>query len=137
MTIYMYPFRDVNLTIFNEAYTPVNDGCDTCSCAGGFVSSELQGDPPMTGLVYYFEPCNDCIGQELCPGCLSPLSLSFDLSAFDYSDALGNMPFEGFTCLVCGWVYDPSRHDDQGYEPDYDDGDYDYPALDASDYFSF
>jgi len=44
------------------------------------------------------------------------------------------MPFEGFTCLCCGWSYDPDRRYDN--EPnDYDGGDYDYPALGASDYF--
>lgn len=123
-------------------------GCLTCSKAGGFVTGEMQGDPPMTGYVEFFEPCDDCICNALCPGCMRPLELSFDLSAFsstdngapevytddhgneytipyiasgartfDYDDALSYMPFDGFTCLVCGWQYDPARHYDN-------DGDY-------------
>jgi hypothetical protein len=108
----------------------------------------------MDGMVNTFDVCNDCIGDEKCPGCMQPLSLSFDLSAFesktiwiaydnpyyatnlgylfrtfDYEDALGAMPFEGFVCSCCGWSYDPDRHYEN--EPDYDDGDYDYYALDA------
>lgn len=146
----------VDFTEFNKVYALISDGCDHCHSAGGFVSSELQGDPPMTGLVYFFEPCDSCIGQELCPGCLSPLSLSFDLSAFEsvttlhqsqyypdtvwadttfsYEAALGNLPCEGFTCLVCGWQYDPSRYDDQGYDYDIDyDDDPDQQVWDYLD----
>jgi hypothetical protein len=158
LTLSLLPLAD--FTIFNETYTPSTDGCYTCNASGGFVGSEYQGDPPMDGMVNTFDVCNECIGDEKCPGCMQPLALSFDLSAFesktewiaydnpyyatnlgyllrtfDYEDALEAMPFEGFVCSCCGWSYDPDRHYDN--EPDYDDGDYDYPALDASDMFPF
>lgn len=150
-----------NFNVFNRTYAPIQDGCYTCKASGGFISGEMQGDEHMIGWVESFESCNDCIGAELCPGCMQPLALSFDLSAFDakiewiaydnpyyatnlgylsrtfdYEDAICAMPFVGFTCLCCGWQYDVERHNDN--EPEYyDDGDYDYPALDTSDYFSF
>ncbi len=150
-----------NFEIFNATYGDAeHDTCYTCSGTGGFVTGEMQGDEHMTGWVETFDSCSDCIGATLCPGCMQPLSLSFDLSAFeatttwvaydnpyyatnlgylkrtfDYEDALSAMPFEDFICLCCGWQYDPDRHYENDYEPDYDDGDYDYPALDASEFF--
>lgn len=137
-----------NFDAFNRAYTPIQDGCARCSTASGFDSTELQGDENMTAQVHIFTPCPDCLGAELCPGCLSPLALSFDQSAMPdvtmpnipdyetgtatyytidtYQYAIGAMPFEGFTCLVCGWQCDPDRFADQYDEP-YDDGDYPLP----------
>lgn len=149
-----------NFGIFNRIYAPIPDGCNTCHGTGGFIITAYQGDPPQGGLVYFFESCNDCIGSELCPGCMQPLALSFDLSAFEskvihvnaqperylfaydtntfsYEQTLQLIPFEGFTCICCGWQYDPNINGNDYDKPDYDDGDYDYPALDASDYFLF
>lgn len=153
--------RFANFAIFNATYNSIDQTtCGTCKGAGGFISGEMQGDGYMTSWVETFEPCNECIGAELCPGCMQSLALSFDLSAFesktewiayhnpyyatnlgyllrtfDYADAICAMPFVGFTCLCCGWQYDPARHNDQYDEPDYyDDGDYDYPDYDASGY---
>ena len=155
------PYQEAYLLDDRGIFLGIVDGCGTCSSAGGFLEREMQGDPPMTGMVSYVIPCPDCIGSALCPGCMQSLSLSFDLSAFgtdtkpryevtkdaiwgmplylntfSYEDAISQLPTdpESFTCLICGWTYDPDRHADQ-HEDDYDDGDYDYPALDASGYF--
>lgn len=108
--------------------------CANCYGLGHVEGSELIGDPLMIGYQYFSEPCNACIGNEQCPNCSAPLALSFDLSAFDtaskgyqdplaynyvahfdYIDAIGSMPFDGFTCLCCGWSYDPD--DDPGFDP--------------------
>lgn len=159
-TMYQTFLFRANFDLLNAAYHDAanHDTCSTCYAAGGFITSEYQGDPPMGGTVDFFAACDTCLGSELCPGCMQPLALSFDLSAFeattewvaynnphyatnmgylkrtfDYEDAISKLPFEGFTCLVCGWQYDPDRHND--HDDYYDDGDYDYPALDASDYF--
>lgn len=137
-----------DFTIFNVTYgTADQEGmCTPCNGTGGFVTTELMDDPPMTGYQDTFESCSDCIGDEKCPGCGTDLKLSFDLSAFgndmppladqdwdnfivtplrfNYEDALAAMPFEGFTCLCCGWQYDPARHYDQA--DDYTD--YDFEA---------
>lgn len=147
-----------DFTIFNDAYDSTQLGdhidCATCSGTGGFITTELVGDPPMIGYQDTFEACNDCIGNEKCPGCGADLKLSFDLSAFgtdvvppmetifaflagvgnlhtfSIEDALAAMPFEGFTCLCCGWQYDPDRHYDQAAEyTDYDfEADQDWQA---------
>lgn len=138
-----------DFTIFNQTYDTTNQEgmCIACSGTGGFITSELIGDPPMTSYQDTFEACSDCIGNEKCPGCGAALSLSFDLSGFDdptkvyndpelfnfitrfdYIDALGAMPFEGFTCNCCSWQYDPECHYDQDSGDDY------YEEYDQSDY---
>lgn len=123
-----------NFDIFNATYSDlVGTDCATCSGSGGFVGYEYQGDPPMGGMVNTFTTCENCIGQELCPGCMQPLALSFDVSAFSeaenttkykmvignnsvawpmysYETVLCSMPTDSFICLVCDWQYDPDRH---------------------------
>lgn len=126
-----------DFAIFNATYGQPNDHvpCTDCRTTGGNWVTERIGDPPMTGYESFWEPCAACICNGVCPGCASPLALSFDLSAIDQDtidQAFASAEFaNAFICLACGWGYDP--------DPDYDDYDYDYyddyPALDASDYF--
>jgi len=179
------PYAD--FSIYNATYydTRDRDSCSKCKGAGGSTYAEYQGDPPMGATVDFFEPCEQCIGAGLCPGCMQPLAYTFDLSAFGedqpivkrttgyyYASNSGirtiqviNPPiiradnYEGqtygiyeydayqltadealadiylyswFSCTVCGWAYDAERLNNY-----YDDsGDYDYPALDADQYFT-
>lgn len=141
-----------NFDIFNETYAPVDgfDCCGKCLGAGGFMGSELQGDGAWTMSVNTWDDCPECLGNELCPGCLQPLWLSFDQSALSdyefqikhynglvslgvidyYQDAITNICNYDFTCLCCGWRYDPDRLASQYDEPDWgdygDDLPYDY-----------
>lgn len=131
-----------DFSIYGETYYGFGqDTCASCNGVGGHSS------PRGNGLG--FTTCLDCIDVDKCPGCLQPLALSFDQSAFGqheyaltpirltmlqvlvtsfgYEDALAAMPFGGFTCLVCGWQYDPQREIDadsdtyQAYDG-YDEG---------------
>lgn len=125
-----------NFDIFNRTYGPIPDCCASCLGTSGWVGYEYQGDPPMGGMVNTFSTCETCIGSGLCPGCMQPLALSFDASAFYAASdndldifyyrsyftsnyALCLMPTNSFVCLVCGWQYDPDRHYDS--EDDYYD----------------
>lgn len=147
-----------NFDLFNEAYgEPAQDCCPDCIGKAGTITWEYQGDPPMGGMVTFFEACDSCIGQELCPGCMQPLALSFDVSAFEpqsyklvnnhiakafiryepsylsfsYEDALSNMPTASFECLVCSWQYDPDRHyDNDDYYEDEADHDFNHTPYD-------
>lgn len=130
----------VNFAMFNAIYFPqgiLRAYCTECSGTGHISTTELQGDPPMTGWVTFSEPCNACIGGGACPNCASELEYSFDTSAIELSDALAVMPFAGFTCLCCGWTYDPNaddRNDDDYYE---DEADYQsryYPGIPYDDF---
>ena len=131
-----------NFDIFNRTYGPIGDSCPDCSGTSGYFTHEYQGDFPMGGMVMFFEPCPTCLGQELCPGCMQPLALSFDVSAFStdeiptytvswsdkiyplhlysYEDATGELPTNSFICLVCDWAYDPDRHYDYDEDPGFD-----------------
>jgi hypothetical protein len=158
-----------DFTILNDTYHTRSDHdcCATCNGRSGTVTTEWQGEPHYGAPVNFFDPCADCLGAGLCPGCMQPLALSFDQSAMPdyhyrvqhieryntdqsttvadhytrdgYNDAISALPFEGFICLVCGWQYDADRFapSEDDYD-DYDDG-YgdDYPALDASDIFGY
>jgi hypothetical protein len=67
----------------------------------------------MTGYVEFFESCDDCIGNGLCPGCGN---LTIDIAA-------ANRDIDSVTCAICGWHYDLDRFNDDGdYDGDYDDG---------------
>lgn len=120
----MLPLTNANLPlanfdIFNQTYSSEFwDCCPKCLGSGGFVGYEYQGDYPQGGMVDTFAVCEGCIGQELCPGCMQPLALSFDVSAFyapdhyhsptssswiweySFEQALGDMPTDSFICLV-------------------------------------
>lgn len=126
---------------YHREYDP-DDTCIACNGVGGHSSQELQGDGAWTGWINTFEACPDCICAEKCPGCMQPLSLSFDQSAFStetrlapagftyevgfsYQDALTAMPFEGFMCLVCGWQFDPQREVDADNDYYEDEADHD------------
>lgn len=152
--ISILPYAD--FTIFNATYDITNQVvmCTTCNATGGFITTELVGDPPMTGYQDTFDACYKCIGAEKCPGCGANLALSFDLSAFgvmrtwhlvnyslqhkyyedsfSFEDALGAMPFVGFTCSCCGWQYNPDRHYDLDSGDDYYEDDY-QAGLEDSD----
>lgn len=99
-----------NFDLFNEAYSkPDPCRCPSCKGAGFHSSQELQGDPPMTGWVTVSEPCDRCIGHELCPGCMSPIELSFDLSAFSSPETQHALPLQVFQLQSppqSGWIYD-------------------------------
>lgn len=145
---YLTPLYADRFKIFNETYALADhETCASCNGVGGHSSQELRGDWPYGVLVSFFSACPNCIGAEKCPDCLQPLALSFDQSAFGekrnqsndgpfddywtnpdwtftYEDALAVMPFVGFTCLVCGWQFDPQREVavDNDYYDGYDDG---------------
>lgn len=88
-----------NFSIYNQVYHIRNDNdvCAKCGGAGGSAYSEYTGDPPMGCVVDYFEPCDDCIGAGLCPGCMQPLAYTFDYSAFGEDQPL--------TKRATGWYY--------------------------------
>lgn len=113
-----YAFR-ASFELFNEAYTLGDQHCECLTCNGtsGFVESEMQGEGAWSGLVYFVQACQDCLDFDQCPGCSAWLGLSFDPSAIDLDWACRKMPILGFSCLVCGWEYDPARFEEQ--EQDY------------------
>lgn len=89
---------------FNKTYSQVDPcRCPSCRGAGYHSSQELQGDPPMTGWVTVTEPCDRCIGHELCPGCMSPIALSFDPSGFSPPDTAPSNPT--MTGVMYQWDY--------------------------------
>lgn len=89
------------------------DCCGVCSGRGGTISGEMQGDPPMTGYIEWFEPCGDCIDKGLCPGCSRPTVPA------EVTD--GTIAIDDFICSSCGWQFSNDRFYPD--EPDdYDDG---------------
>lgn len=94
------PYAD--LTIYNATYNPIpaddpRDVCGACKGAGGSTYTEYQGDPPMGGMVDFFEQCEKCIANGLCPGCSQPLAYSFDYSALGNDTPL--------IVRATGWFY--------------------------------
>src|SRR4026208_2622227 len=92
------------------------DSCDTCNGRGGTISGEKEGEPPLSGEVEFFETCDDCIANGLCPGCGNGT-----LTTGVYEAAMNDIAT--FTCEICGWHYEAERFYDDD-EPDYDMDDY-------------
>lgn len=121
-------FQGTYYSPYDLAYnTPeFRDTCGECHGVGGTITGEMQGDGHMTGYIEMLEPCGTCLAQELCPGCMFPLWLSFDLSGLDeylYASAMASIPNSWFVCLVCGWDQDRATELQEAsydYDDDYD-----------------
>lgn len=136
------PYAD--FTIYNEAYhnNADHDSCMECNGRSGTLEGDTEGDGVYATYVERLNPCGACIDAGLCPGCSQPIALSYDRSAmpvlrleaapdyysgarmfYDYDtyeyDIASGAALYSFSCLVCGWSYDPDRLAPS--EPDYDD----------------
>jgi len=102
--------------------------CEVCNGKGGTITDEMQGEPPMTGYVEFFEAC-ECLCDGKCPGCGNAgITKPIDDATIENID--------DFVCEVCGWSFVRERFYDD--ELDYYEGDYhkldDYEDQGGEDY---
>ncbi len=79
--------------------------CMTCEGRGGEVQNDFDGDGVWMTPVTFFTPCDDCLGNALCPGCSRAIPAD--------EATIANEDTDKWTCGACGWHIDWGRFERQ------------------------